>query len=129
MYYKIIEGKLISAPRNYILPDGRKVFNFIYDNELLAENGFTEAIIEGEATEEIEWYEQDGLTIIHHPAIVIEEEAPAEEETLTEEEVPLEGEAPIEEETLMEEETPTEEEIPVEEGLEEVIADAGTEAN
>lgn len=71
-YYKVDGGALIPAPKNIVLPNGSKVFNFDSNTELLAAYGYTNNIVDGEATTPYEWYEQDGMKITRHPAAVIE---------------------------------------------------------
>lgn len=39
-YAKIVNGTLIDAPRNLKLEDGRIIFNFHYDVEVMKEYGF-----------------------------------------------------------------------------------------
>ena len=80
MYYKVENGTLIPAPQNFTLPDGRRVFNFDLSVPLLNANGYTDQIVEGGATEAVEWYEQDGLIITRHPALVPE---PSDEDEIT----------------------------------------------
>lgn len=80
MYYKVEAGALLPAPKNITLPDGKRVFNFDKDEELLALYGYVSAMIEGEATLPYEWYEQTDGAIVHHPALVPE---PSDDDGLT----------------------------------------------
>ena len=80
MYYKVEAGALLPAPKNITLPDGKRVFNFDKDEELLALYGYVSAMIEGEATLPYEWYEQIDGAIIHHPALIPE---PSDDDDLT----------------------------------------------
>lgn len=73
-YYKVDGGALIPAPKNIVLPNGNKVFNFDSNTELLNAYGYTNNIVTGEATAPYEWYEQDGMKITFHPATVSESE-------------------------------------------------------
>lgn len=80
MYYKVEAGALLPAPKNMTLPDGRRVFNFDGNEELLALYGYVNAMIEGEATLPYAWYEQTDGAIIHHPALAPE---PSDDDDLT----------------------------------------------
>lgn len=70
MWYKVIDRWISPAPKNYTLPDGRRVFNFNRNAPLLLAYGYAETIVEGESTEEVEWYSQEGAVITHHPALI-----------------------------------------------------------
>ena len=42
MYGKLIDGKLVYAPKNYLTDDNRMIFNFSNNVELMKNNGFKE---------------------------------------------------------------------------------------
>ena len=42
MYGKLIDGKLVYAPKNYLTDDNRMIFNFNNNVELMKNNGFKE---------------------------------------------------------------------------------------
>lgn len=72
MYYKVEAGALLPAPKNMVLADGRKVFNFSDDAELMSIYGYTNVLVEGKATLPYEWYEQVDGAIVCHPALPLE---------------------------------------------------------
>lgn len=76
MYGKLIDGKLVYAPKNYLTDDNRMIFNFNNNVELMKNNGFKEILfdtleydVETQITVEDGYEETDDIITVKYKVI------------------------------------------------------------